>query len=204
MLLSVSESADMTAQASDEDLLHEIASGRRSAFEELYNRYERVTYAIALRVLHNPADAEDVVVDVFWEVWHARERYDASRGRCRAYLTLLTRSRAIDRLRRRRAEPERNHDVDGAAPPPLSETPDAGPPPDHSPRARELKAEISCALSGLKVDERSALELAFYEGLTHQQIAQRMDKPLGTVKSHIRRGLICLRGVLSGFQDGGP
>ncbi|MCA9235301.1 MAG: sigma-70 family RNA polymerase sigma factor [Planctomycetales bacterium] len=190
------------AAATDEVLLQQVAGGDRRALEQLYDRYEDLTYAIAMRVLRNGADAEDTVVEVFWELWRARERFDARRGRCRTYLTMLARSRAIDRLRRRQARPEL-HGTAAEAPPPLAEVASPGPAPDQTVRCSETKAEVAAALAGLRTDERAALELSFYAGLTHQEIAQRLDKPLGTVKSHIRRGLMSLRNALGGLQEGG-
>ncbi|MAT70164.1 MAG: hypothetical protein CMJ58_11660 [Planctomycetaceae bacterium] len=199
----MNDPVDITTEPTDEQLLLQIAAGERSAFDQLYDRYEGLVYGIAMRVLRNAADAEDVVVEVFWEIWNVRDRFQAERGRGRTYLTMLVRSRAIDRLRRRKARAETRNDQPTEPPPPVGELPGAERSPDDSPRHAELKSEVAGALASLKEAERAALELAFYGGLTHQQIAQRMDKPLGTVKSHIRRGLQSLRGALSSFQDGG-
>ncbi|MBX3433705.1 MAG: sigma-70 family RNA polymerase sigma factor [Pirellulales bacterium] len=186
---------------SDEALFAALVGGDRRALEELFERHHQTTYAVAFRVLHNAADAEDVVAEVYLELWRTRSRFDAARGAARPYLTMLTRSRAIDRLRRRSSRPEmKAHAAARSSPPPLAEIAGGAIPPDGSSQQAELAACVVAALAELNAVQRESLELAFYEGLTHQQIAARTLMPLGTVKSHIRRGLASLRGALRGFD----
>ena len=141
-------------------------------------------------MLKSPQDAEQLLTDVFFEIWNSRQRYDADRANPLTYLMRLTRSRAIDRLRRKPApggislDPAEGIDV------PVASAPAA------PAEAEEDRRRVATALSALDVEQRKVLECAYYEGLSHTQIAQRLDKPLGTVKSSIRLGLAHLRSLL--------
>src|SRR4029079_3157156 len=152
--------------------------------------------ALCERSLHQRADAEDAVADVFWEVWQRRERYDPSRGAERAYLMTLARSRAIDRLRSQGSPPELRT-AGGRRLQESEELPAPVPAPDQSAVDAEMRRQVAAAIAELEDRQREAMELAYYEGLSHQQIAQRLDAPLGTVKTHIRKGLATLRFALT-------
>ena len=169
-----------------------IRLGDRPAFKTLYDRFGGELLALCERIVHNRADAEDVVAEVFWEVWRRRERYDPGRGEARPYLTTLTRSRAIDRLRSQAARPESKNESrrEMAADLSLAASDRS---PEEAVLVGELHARVADALAGLDPRQRQAMELAYYEGLSHQQIANRLDSPLGTVKTHIRKGLAKLR-----------
>ena len=176
-------------QRDDFDLMRGIAARDQSALRVLYDRHSAVVYALCLRVLRNAAEAEELLVDVFWEAWEKYERYDASRGTPLTYLTTLARSRAIDRLRSRATSTARMSvtDVDEVSPAvseggPLEKSIDA-----------ERRASVSAALNGLDPQQRRAIECAYYEGLSHSEISEKLGKPLGTVKTWIRTGLIRLR-----------
>jgi len=163
-----------------------IAAGSQDAVATLYDRFSPLVHAMCRRILHDEAAAEDLLEDIFIEVWNKRERYDPSRGGVATYLATLTRSRAIDRLRAQRRSPATPL-VDGfdpAAPPSDPATPTYD---------RERKLMVERALAGLNGDQRKAIELAYYDGLSHNDVAQRLAKPLGTVKTWIRQGLIRLR-----------
>jgi RNA polymerase sigma-70 factor (ECF subfamily) len=177
-------------ELSDADLLASVRLGDRDAFHALYSRFAPELLALCLRILRSRDDAEDAVADIFWEVWQRRERYDASRGSPRTYLMTLGRSRAIDRLRSHAARPDMNDKrrADGAG---LLAA--AGPSPDDTAASAELRGRVAAALAVLNDRQRRAMELAYYEGLSHQQIADRLAAPLGTVKTHIRQGLTKLR-----------
>ena len=169
-----------------------MAQGDADAVAELYDRHARAIYSLALAILRDARDAEDVVQDVFSQAWRQASRYCASRGAVGAWLLMLTRTRAIDRLRARRARPDMASD-DRAA----SELVDAGPRADAHVLSAEQIARVRAALGDLPVLQRVAIELAYFEGLTHVEIAARMEQPLGTVKTRIRLALTKLRDALT-------
>jgi RNA polymerase sigma-70 factor (ECF subfamily) len=175
---------------SDAELLKAVALGDRAAFAELYERFAPELFALCERILHSRDEAEDAVADIFWEVWRRRDRYDSHRGAARTYLITLARSRSIDRLRSLAARPEMKDKspVDAA-----STLAAAGKLPEDQAASAELRVRVAEALAELTARQRAAMELAYYQGLSHQQIADRLAAPLGTVKTHIRQGLAKLR-----------
>ena len=159
---------------------------------DLYDRHARLIFSLALRILRVRADAEDIVQEVFAQVWGQAKRYDPSRGAVAAWILTLARSRAIDRLRARRARPE------AAAEPGAAErVPDAAANQDLELLSAEQVLRLQRALEGLPEAQREALELAYYEGLTHAEVAVRLAEPLGTIKTRIRQAVIKLRASLS-------
>jgi RNA polymerase sigma-70 factor (ECF subfamily) len=180
-------------RAADQAALARMARGEGDAVAELYDRHARPIYSLAMRILGDTTEAEDVVQEVFSQAWRQASRYNASRGAVAAGLLTLTRSRAIDRLRARRARPGAVSD-DRLA----ERLPDAGPPADSQVLSSEQVARVRAALDGLPLLQRAAIELAFFEGLTHAEIAQRLEQPLGTVKTRIRGAMLKLRDVLAG------
>ncbi|HVQ31974.1 MAG TPA: sigma-70 family RNA polymerase sigma factor [Vicinamibacteria bacterium] len=164
-----------------QSLLRRLTGGDAAALGELYDRFAGLVNGLALRILRNTAEAEDVVQEVFVQVWRQAERFDPSRGSPEAWLCTIARTRALDRLRRRTARRE--------------EASEAAPGVSAAPRTEEALA-VRKALEGLSADQRHALELAYYEGLTHTEIAARLGEPLGTVKTRIRTAMIRLRDVL--------
>ena len=173
--------------------LERLARGDGDALAELYDRHARPIYSLALRILKNPSDAEDVVQDVFAQAWRQAGRYDVRRGVVAAWLLTLSRSRAIDRLRARRAREDRTA-ADGA----VADLKVEMPAPDLQLLSREQVARVRTALDELPLLQRIAIELAYYEGLTHAEIAERLEQPLGTVKTRIRLALGKLRDALAG------
>lgn len=160
---------------------------------ELYDRHARPIYSLALRILGDTTEAEDIVQEVFSQAWKQAARYNASRGAVGAWLLTLTRSRAIDRLRAKRARPGDVSDERVAG-----QLVDAGPPADLLVLSSEQVARVRAALDELPLLQRAAIELAYYEGLTHAEIADRLEQPLGTVKTRIRLAMLKLRDVLAG------
>jgi RNA polymerase sigma-70 factor, ECF subfamily len=179
----------------DADAVTRVAAGDASALGELYDRHARPIYSLALRILQDASEAEDIVQEVFAQAWRQAARYDTSRGAVGAWLLNLARSRAIDRLRARRARPE------AAADPAAGETVVS---PGDGPDAEALKGEqiqaVRLALGELPLVQRVAIELAYYEGLTHAEIAARLEQPLGTIKTRIRLGMLKLRDALAETQ----
>jgi len=179
--------------AADHAALERMARGDHEALAELYDRHGRLVFSLALRILRDQGDAEDIVQDVFSQAWRQAARYESSRGNVIAWLLNLTRSRAIDRLRGRRARPDT-----AAGDPSTLELPDLSQPVDEQIALSTEAARIRAAVDELSVLQRVAIELAFYEGLTHVEIAERLELPLGTVKTRIRQGLLKLKERLAG------
>jgi len=177
----------------DQAALARMARGDHDGLAELYDRHARPIYSLALRILQDPSDAEDVVQEVFSQAWQQAGRYDPSRGAVAAWLLTVARSRAIDRLRARRARPENLMDERA-----VLNIVDLGQAQDEQVLSAEQIARVRAALGDLPVLQRVAIELAYYEGLTHAEIAARLEQPLGTVKTRIRLALLKLRDGLAG------
>jgi RNA polymerase sigma-70 factor (ECF subfamily) len=184
--------AGAEARRADEAALARMARGDHDGLAELYDRHARAIYSLALRILQDRAEAEDVVQDVFAQVWTQAARYDTSRGAVAAWMLMMARSRAIDRLRSQRARPDNAADTGATL-----NVPDAGVPQDLQLLSAEEVARLRRALAELPLLQRVALELAYYEGLTHAEIAERLEEPLGTVKTRIRQAVIRLRESLA-------
>src|SRR6478672_757625 len=180
-------------RAGDQAALARMAGGDGDAVAELYDRHARPIYSLALRILGDATEAEDVVQDVFAQAWRQASRYSASRGAVAAWLLTLARSRAIDRLRSRRARPAGVSD-DRVA----DRLADVRPTADVQVLSSEQVARVRAALDELPLLQRAAIELAYFEGLTHAEIADRLEQPLGTVKTRIRLAMTKLRDVLAG------
>jgi len=163
-------------------LLRRIAEGDAEALGQLYDLYAGIVNALALRILRDAAEAEDVVQEVFVQAWRQGARFDPQRGRPEAWLFTMARTRALDRLRRRLARREAGEDglPAGAAAP-----------------APEAALSVRTALAALSADQRQAVELAYYEGLTQTEIARQLGEPLGTVKTRIRTAMMRLREALA-------
>ena len=162
-------------------LLKKLAQGDRAALADFYDLYAGLVNGLALRILRDVAEAEDVVQEVFLQAWRQADRYDAQRGTPEAWLCTIARTRALDRLRRKAARRE-----DGA---------DAAPVATSVPKTEEALA-VRKALDGLSADQRRAVELAYYGGLTQSEIAKALGAPLGTIKTRIRTAMIRLREAL--------
>jgi RNA polymerase sigma-70 factor (ECF subfamily) len=153
----------------------------------LYDRYSSIVYSVALRVLGDTGAAEDLVQDIFMQLWRNPGSYDSSRGSLGAWLAVISRNRAIDGLRRRRPE----SDVEDVI---VSVTPDLASEADRARAAEKVRG----LLRGMPVAQRAALEMAYFEGMTHTEIAAKTGEPLGTIKTRIRAGLTALR---KAFQE---
>jgi len=168
--------------ATDVSLLWAMRSGDESAMVKLYDRYSSIVYAVALRVLGDTGAAEDVLQEVFMQLWRNPGVFDSSRGNLGAWLGVISRNRAIDSLRRRRPETDVADVV-------ISVEPDMA---GEAERARAME-KVRGALGSMPAAQRSALEMAYFEGLTHTEIADKTGEPLGTIKTRIRSGLQALR-----------
>ena len=186
--------------AEDAAWVARASQGDETALATLYDLHARAVYSLALRIVGDEADAEDVLLDVFDQAWRQAGRYDARRGTVAAWLLNLARSRAIDRLRARRARPDRSAATADDA---LASLPAHVTDPMDALAASRDAEKVRRALNELPVLQRLAIELAYFEGLTQSEIAERLEQPLGTVKTRIRNGLLKLREVLSGTPAGG-
>jgi len=168
-------------------LVARIRAGDQQAMSELYDRYGKVVYAVSLRVLQDAGAAEDVLQDVFLQLWRNPDAFDASRGNLAAWLAVIARHRSIDRLRKRRPEVDIEDCVIAGGPDLRDET------------ERALVIEkVRVVLAEMNPDQRKVLELAFFQGLTHTEIAEKTGEPLGTIKTRIRSGLQLLRAKFAG------
>ncbi len=171
--------------------LQAIASGDKNAFAGFYDETAGQVYALALRVTCRSAEAEEVVSEVYLQVWRQALSYDASRGSPRGWLLTMCRSRALDHLRRRdRAEP--HPEPEQIRPDQFQHDED----PQNLMLAVERDSAVHAALVRLSPLQRQLLAFAFFRGLTHQEIATQIEMPLGTVKTHIRKALKTLQGEL--------
>jgi RNA polymerase sigma-70 factor (ECF subfamily) len=179
----------------DARLMERVAQRDHQALAALYDRFSGPLYGTALRVLRDPAEAQDVVHDAFVTLWEKADTFEANRGSAFSWAVTLVRNRAIDRvrMRRRRAEllAESSPSDLGYAEPPTSAF--GGETAALDDEARAIRA----AVATLPLEQKRALELAFFSGLTQEEIARKLSEPLGTVKARIRRGLIKLRDLVA-------
>jgi len=178
------------AQTSDIELLHAVARSEEGALTALYDRYRLILFGLLVRILNSREEAEDVLQEVFLQVWRNAADFDEERGRPFTWLVTLTRSRGIDRLRVLAARQRLN---DSAALEVSAEVSDAVADTLHA----EQSEIIARALASLPAEQRRALKLAYFEGLTQSEIAARLGSPLGTVKTRMRAGMTTLRELLA-------
>lgn len=182
------------ASGLDPDLLARVARGDRGAFSQLYEQSSALLFSLAFRILGDRESAADLLQDVYLEIWRKRMRYDADRGSPMAWMVTMTRSRAIDRLRSRTAK---GHGVtDPIENSPAAQLADGNPGPLETSAGNETRSLVGRALAELPEAQRKAIELAFYRGLSHSEIATQLNEPLGTIKTRIKLGMDKLRTVL--------
>jgi RNA polymerase sigma-70 factor, ECF subfamily len=180
-------SGTQVADPKDErGLIARIHAGDESAMSDLYDRYSGIVYGVALRVLGSTTAAEDVLQEVFLQLWRNPQAFDADRGRLAPWLAVIARNRAIDVLRKRPME----EDIDEL---PIS----TGVNLEDETSERIAIDKVRGVLAQLPAEQRKTLEMAYFEGLTHTEIASKTGEPLGTVKTRIRYGLLALRKAFS-------
>ena len=188
--------SESSGDDADRAVLALVTAGQLDALQELYDRYRVMAYSIAFRITTDASLAEDVVQDAFLGVWRNASRYVEARGSVKTWVLSIVHHRAVDAVRRRRptAELPEREDI----PPAALTLPDVW----QEVSSNLDRAEIATALATLSDVQREAIELAYWGGLTQQEIAERTGAPLGTVKSRVRLGLLALRRALGG--DEGP
>lgn len=182
--------------ADDFELIRQVTAGREEALAELIDRYAMVLTGLAGRILGNPADAEEVALEVFVHAWTRADRYDRARSSVSTWLVLIARSRAIDRLRSRRVA-ERTVEAARQEHPPAYESPRAA----RNVWNEERRKRVAAAMRELPAEQREVLALAYYGGSTQSEIAAEIGIPLGTVKTRTLLAMKKLRVALSDELD---
>jgi RNA polymerase sigma-70 factor (ECF subfamily) len=189
----MSQAPETDDRAIELDLLARVAKRERAAFEQLYARYSNILYATAMKFLKQDADAQDVVQDVFIQIWDKAKLYDPTKGKPLTWALTMTRNRSIDRIRaiQRRTRLRDDFESETVA--------------DESAGVREALSEVDAseksqilrdAVGRLSPEQRKVIELAFFGGLTQSEVADRLGEPLGTIKARARRGLMKLKEIL--------
>lgn len=180
-------------QADDTMLMQLIVQERQAALDELYDRYGRLVYSLAYRIVGSTQTAEEITLDVFSRVWEKGHTYDAAKSKVSTWLTSLTRNRAIDQVRREGIRPEKNSigwsEITAV---PITDS--------HNPEIQTAlsmqQEKVRQAVATLPKNQQEALWLAFFKGMSHREIAEYLDEPLGTIKGRIRAGMKALKTVL--------
>ncbi|MBI1817601.1 MAG: sigma-70 family RNA polymerase sigma factor [Deltaproteobacteria bacterium] len=172
-----------------QELALALGRGEQHALAELYDRFGGAVYHLALRITRDPSTAEEICLDAFLQLWRQAARFNANHGSVQSWLFTIARSRAIDRIRA--AGAAKRTEVEDPIPV------NAVQQPDETAEFAERRELVREAIATLPAVQRTALELAYYEGLSHSQIANRLNEPLGTVKTRIRQAMIALRQTLA-------
>ncbi len=189
-----------TSQASDTELVRVLclmATGDQTALAHFYDMTSALVYGLTLRIVGDSDGAEDVTLEVYNQVWNQASRYEPQRGTPVAWLLTIARSRALDwrRVLHLRQQREAPLDVDAI------QTSDTQPTPAEASLFSEQRAHVQAALASLAPEQREAIELAYYGGLSHRDIADHLQQPLGTIKTRIRLGMLHLRDRLAAFVE---
>ncbi|GAC1616037.1 MAG: sigma-70 family RNA polymerase sigma factor [Candidatus Acidiferrum sp.] len=188
MFLAVMTSTGSREVSPDATLVERLLHMDVGAFEQLYDRHSRVVYAVVVRILRQGATAEEVVQDVFLQLWRNASSYDTARGPFLPWLLTLARNRALDHLRLK-GEKQRRREEQTEELPPVPVKPNF----ETSLDEKRQALRVRTAMTALQPQQKKAIELAYFEGLSHSEIAAKLQEPLGTVKSWIRNGLVRLK-----------
>ncbi|MGH9431947.1 MAG: sigma-70 family RNA polymerase sigma factor [Terriglobia bacterium] len=175
------------ASSTDLDLIHRVMAGDETALASLYDRYSGIVYSVARRILNDDGAAEEVLQDIFYQLWRTASNFDESRGGLTGWLLVSARNRAIDRLRHHKSSEGLDEERPVAVKSNL----------ESQVAQSELMGKVKGSLLALPEAQRAALELAYFEGLTHTEIAERTGEPLGTIKTRLRSALQTLRQALN-------
>lgn len=186
---------EQEAQDRDIELLRQIAAGDRSSFAEFYDRHSTLMFSVACKILNNTTEAEDVLQETFLQIWEKASKFDPKLGKAASWAAILVRNKAIDRIRasQRRTRLAEEAGAEQAVTAPVTDTA------NENLYGHEKAQMIQSAIGELPVEQRQAIELAYFSGLTQDQISKKLNEPLGTIKARIRRGLLKLRDHLEGL-----
>jgi RNA polymerase sigma-70 factor (ECF subfamily) len=191
---------NMESRNRDQELIsvvQKIAQGDQAALAALYDSTHRLAYGLILRVLGDASSAEEVLLDVYTQIWRQAANYDTSRGGPLAWLMTIARSRAIDRLRSGWQDRQRKEPLDL-----INDRETEAASPEENTVVAERRKFVRAALSSLSPEQREVIELAYYGGLSHSEIAVKLNQPLGTVKTRTRLGMMKLREALAPVLSG--
>lgn len=177
------------------ELVRRIASGDESALGVLYDSTSRPVFGLALRILNDPCAAEEVTLEVYTQVWRQADSYDARRGTPSAWILTIARSRAIDRFRSTDQARRRADTLDA-----VEKATSMGPGPDAHAADAERREIVLAALDSLPPEQRAVIDLAYFGGLSHSEIAEKLTQPLGTVKTRTRLAMMRLRDALKHLE----
>ena len=177
----------------DVELLRQIAGGNRAAFAQFYDRHSTLMFSVACKILSDQSEAEDVLQDVFVQIWEKAKNFDPKLGKASSWAAILVRNKAIDRLR---ASQRRSRLAEDAGAEFILPDSDSA---NETAYGHEKAKLIQTAIISLPDEQRRAIELAYFSGLTQNEISEKLSEPLGTVKARIRRGLLKLRDQLEGL-----
>jgi len=180
------------------ELIRSLARGEMSALNALYDSTSRLVFGLVVRILGDRSSAEEVVLDVYTQVWRQAHSFDASRGVPLAWMMTIARTRAIDRLRSTKLYQQRKEPLDLV----MNKSATAADPEEET-ASSERQTLVRSALESLSPDQREVLELAYYSGLSHSEIAARLGQPLGTVKTRVRLGMMKLCDLLQPLREEG-
>jgi RNA polymerase sigma-70 factor (ECF subfamily) len=186
---------DETAPDQDGELLRRIGSGDRDAFAEFYDRHSTLMFSVACKILNNSTEAEDVLQETCVQIWEKSERFDPRLGRASSWAVTLVRNKAIDRIRASQRRTRLAEEA-GAQQVIATEVSDSA---NEMIHGHEKAKKIQSAIVELPLEQRRAIELAYFSGLTQDEISKKLNEPLGTIKARIRRGLLKLRDQLEGL-----
>lgn len=184
-----------TAPELDAELLRRIGAGDRDAFAEFYDRHATLMFSVACKILNNSNEAEDVLQETFVQIWEKAERFNPNLGKASSWAATLVRNKCIDRIRAAQRR-SRLAEEAGAEQAIAAEVRDTA---NEAMLGHDKARLIQTAITGLPAEQRRAIELAYFSGLTQDEIAQKLSAPLGTIKARIRRGLLKLRDELEGL-----
>jgi RNA polymerase sigma-70 factor, ECF subfamily len=174
--------------ADEPEIIVRLRAKDQAALDVLYERYSGLVYSLSLRIVRQPSDAEDVVIETFWQLWQQAADYNDERGQLRSWIVTIARSRALDRLRSMRRNPTAESEE--------FNQPVADDNPEQETWMNEQSSIVRKALVSLPSDQRQALELAYYHGLSQSEVAGKLGEPLGTIKTRMRLGMMKLRDQL--------
>jgi len=177
----------------DSELILGVIKRERRAFDQFYERYAQIIFNLCVRILRDEAEAQDVLQEIFLQIWREAERFDASRASVKTWLFTIARSRSLDRYRSRKTVTSRLEDN---AEDQIQQIPGK----EDLQSKSVMQQYVGSALNRLSPEQRLVLELSYYEGLTQEEISARLNEPLGTIKSRIRAALMKLRSLFSGDE----